>query len=438
MRLARPVVVKFGGATLSEPSAVIRWVSALRSGHRPVVVVLSARAGVTDLLKSIVANPRSHANHRRILARIERLHRGLPPTGTGSLERLRRLVAEVEKAGRADAPLADRLVSQGERLAVHWLVPKLRAAGLPAVAVEADHLGIVTDNEYGASTILLKHSAGPVRRRLGHRLRADQLPVVTGFIGRSLEGRVTTLGRGGSDYSATALGAILGASRIELVKRGVSVLTGDPRRISTSRPIPRLSYEEAEELAQFGAKVLHPLTVEPARTAGVEVHVVPIGDPASKTVIGRTPAPAGTTALTLLPGVALLRLRVAGGRQRPGVVAEVSRRLAAENVNIVTLFTSSTVLNVILEEHRSPAGRAALEPLVRDGQMVLDGPHRVGLLTAIGTGALQEVARLPPGLLDSAEGLSATPRSVALAVPFARAQRTLRELHRLLVEKEPR
>ncbi len=436
MKRRRPVVVKFGGATLSDPAAVVRWVSALRSRHPRVVVVLSAREGVTDLLKSIVAKPRQRGNHRRILASIGRLHPGLPRTGAGSLERLRRLVVQVEQAGRADAPLADRLVSQGERLAVHWMVPKLQRAGLPAVAVEADHLGVLTDNEYGASTILLRRSAGPVRRRLGDRLRAGQLPVVTGFIGRSLEGRVTTLGRGGSDYSATALGAMLGASRIELVKRGVSVLTGDPRRIPASQPIPRLSYEEAEEPAQFGAKVLHPLTVEPARAAGVEIHVIPIGDPASRTVIGRRPAPVGTTALTLLPAVALLRLRVAGGRQRPGVVAEVSRRLAAEDVNIVTLFTSSTVLNVVLEERRSPAGRAALEPLVHEGQMVLDGPHRVGLLTAIGTGVLKDVARLPPELLASAEGLSATPRSVTLALPTAQAQRALLELHRVLVETE--
>ncbi len=435
MKPPRPVVVKFGGATLSQPAEVVRWVVGLRHRHGPVVVVLSAREAVTDTLRSILSTPGRTAAHGRALDRIERLHPGLSRSGTGTLQRLRRLVAEADAVGRPDAPLADRLVSQGERLAVHWMVPRLRAAGVPAVAVEADHLGIVTDNEYGASTILLPRSAGPVRRGLNHRLRRGQVPVVTGFLGRSLEGRVTTLGRGGSDYTATALGAILGASRIELVKRGVSILSGDPRFIRAPRPLARLSYDEAEELAQFGAKVLHPLTVEPARAARVEVHVIPLDAPDSRTVIGRSPAPEGARALSLLSPVALLRLRVAGGRQRPGVVAEVSRRLTAKGVNIVTLFTSSTLLTVVLEESKARAGRKALDPLAEDGQMVLDGPHRVGLLTAIGTGVLHDVSRLPPGVLGGGEGLSATPRSVTVAVPAAHASRALREMHRVLVER---
>ena len=435
MKRHAPVVVKFGGATLSRPERVVRWVADLGGTGTPVVVVLSAREGVTDLLRSVSTEPRRRSSHQRALVRIERLHSDLSDEGRRTLARLRRLVEEVESAGRHDAPLGDRLVSQGERLAVQWMVPQFAKAGLPAVAVEADHLGIVTDNEYGASTILLRRSAGPVRKAIERRLRAGQLPVVTGFIGRSLEGRVTTLGRGGSDYTATALGAILGASRIELVKRGVSVLTADPRYIPAARPIARLSYAEAEELAQFGAKVLHPLTVEPARAAGVPVHVVPLDDPAARTVIGRSPAPRDTRALTLLSPVALLRLRVAGGRQRPGVVAEVSRRLASAGVNIVTLFTSSTVLTVVLEDGRAQAGKRALEPLARGDQMVLEGPYRVGLLTAIGARVIHDVSRLPRGLLISGEGLSATPRSVTLAVPASRAVRALVEMHRVLVER---
>ncbi|HLY77543.1 MAG TPA: hypothetical protein VKT21_06625, partial [Thermoplasmata archaeon] len=221
MTVRPPVVVKFGGATLSKPDLVLQWIRERRDAEGALVVVLSAREGVTDLLRSVVASPRARSKHARVLRRIAALHPGLPPPGLRQLDRLRRLLDEAERRGKVDPPLADRIVSQGERLAVQWMLPRLEAAGIPSVGIEADHLGIITDNEYGASTILLDRSARLVRLGLARWIRAGRVPVVTGFVGRSLEGRVTTLGRGGSDYTATALGAILGASRVELVKRGV-------------------------------------------------------------------------------------------------------------------------------------------------------------------------------------------------------------------------
>lgn len=435
MTLQHPLVVKFGGATLSNPAKVIAWIQRLLDQEGPTVIVLSAREGVTDLLRSLLVSPKAREAHARVLARISGLHPGLAGPGRNRLASLRRLVQEMERSGHVSPPLGDRIISQGERLSVYWMLPQLLAAGIPAVAAEADHLGVVTDNVYGASTILLDRCAAPVRRRLRRWLREGQAPVVTGFVGRSLEGRVTTLGPGGSDYTATALGAILRACRVDLVKRGVSVLTGDPRWIRTARPIRRLSYAEAEELAQFGAKILHPLTVEPARDSRVEIRVVPLDDPDALTVIGRTPGPGGMRALTLLSPVCLLRIRVPGGRQRPGVVAEVSRRLTIAGLNIVTLFTSSTLLSVVLEAAHATDGRNAIQPLVDRDRMILEGPHRVGLLTAIGEGVLRDVSRLPPGLLRFGEGLSATPRSVTLAVPVREARRTLVTMHRVLVER---
>jgi aspartate kinase len=430
-----PLVVKFGGATLSEPAEVVRWVHHRWAEEGSTVVVLSAREGVTDLLRGVIAVPRAKTAHANALRRLRAMHPGASKDTDTLLARLERLIGEAEQDGTVDPPLADRIVSQGERLAVHWMIPRLVAAGIPAVGVEADHLGMITDNEYGASTILIERSTGAVRRGVGRHLQAGRVPVVTGFIGRSLEGRVTTLGRGGSDYTATALGAILRASRVELVKRGVSVLTGDPRWIPAARPITRLSYDEAEELAQFGAKVLHPLTVEPVREAGIEVHVMALEEPRVRTVIGPIPSPDGMRALTLLSPVALIRIRVSGGRQRPGVVAEVSRRLTTAGLNIVTLFTSSTLLSVVLEASHGADGRRVLQPLADRDRMTLDGPHRVGLITAIGEDVLRDVTRLSPALLQLGEGLSATPRSVTFAVPFSQAHRVLVEMHRAMVEQ---
>ena len=435
MTRRRPVVVKFGGASLENPDRIADDVRALRREGAPVVVVASAREGVTDLLTRAIARRRSRPTHRRVLEEIRRRHPGLPPAGRRHLERLDRLFTVLEASPGPDAPLADRVLSQGERIGVHWLADRLQEKGLPAVPVEADHLGLITDNAYGASCLLLDRSGPAVRRGLGRRLDAGQLPVVTGYFGRSLEGRVATLGRGGSDYAAAGIGALLGAPRVELVKRHVAVLSADPHEVPDARPIPELSYEEAEELAQFGARVLHPLTIEPARAAGLTLRVRSLEDPGVVTTIGPSRAGRRNRALTVLRPLRLLRLRVPGGRQRPGIVAEVSHRLSDHGVNVVQLYTSSALLCLVLEPRQVVAAIRALAPVTQEAAAMLDGPYRVALVTAIGDGILDDVHRVPEGVVRGAQGFSATPRALSLAVPLERGSAILRELHRALVSE---
>jgi aspartate kinase len=429
-----PRVLKFGGASLGDLDQVVRDVLEARRDARRLVVVASAREGVTDRLSRAVAHPRSLAQHRATLELLREEHPGLSPAGRRHLVRLRRLFTLLESGPRADAPLADRILSYGERLAVDWLSQRLRARGVPAVAVEADHLGLITDNTYGASCILFERSGPAVRRGLGRLLDAGKVPVVTGYFGRSLEGRVATLGRGGSDYAAAALGAILGADRVELVKRHVAVLTADPKEVPAARPLADLSYEEAEELAQFGARVLHPLTIEPARAHGIVLQVRSLGDPRVVTTIGPSRADRRNRALTLLRPLRLLRLRVPGGRQRPGIVAEVSERLARARVNLVQLYTSSALLCLVLAPEEVVLALRSLAPLTREAAAMVEGPFRVALVTAIGDGVLSDVDRIPGRVVASAEGFSATPRALSLAVPEELGPRVLRALHRALVE----
>ena len=428
-----PLVVKFGGASLEDPVRVAEDLRTVRASGAPVVVVVSARQGVTDRLLEGLARPRSRPLHRRIVDELGSRHPDLPAAGRQQLERVRRLFEELEDDGKGDAARSDRLLSQGERLAVHWLAHELRGAGFPAVPVEADHLGLITDNSYGASLILLDRSRAGVRHGLLRRLARGEMPIVTGYFGRSLEGRVATLGRGGSDYAAAGIGALLDASRVDLVKRHVAVLSADPREVPEARPIPELSYEEAEELAQFGAKVLHPLTIEPARTHGIVLRVRSLEEPAVVTTIGPGSAERHNRALTHLRHLRLLRLRVPGGRQRPGIVAELSRRLAAAGVNLVQIYTSSALLCVVLEPGHVVAALRALEPLTRDATGAVEGPFRVTLVIAIGDGILADLDRLPPDAMALAEGFSATPRALSLAVPEARGPQVLRAIHRALV-----
>lgn len=402
-----------------------------------MVVVASAREGVTDLLLDALAHPRSKKTHRRVLEKVRALHPGLPLGGRRQVERTERLLALLEASKSHDAPFSDRILSQGERISVHWLAEELRHADLPAVPVESDHLGLITDNSYGASCILFDRSRRAVRRGLARILARGEIPLVTGYFGRSLEGRVATLGRGGSDYAASGIGALLGASRVELVKQHVAILSADPREVRDARPIPELSYEEAEELAQFGARVLHPLTIEPARTQGIILRVRSLEDPSVVTTIGPTEAGRRNRALTMLKPLRLLRLRIPGGRQRPGIVAEVSQRLAAVGVNLVQLYTSSALLCIVLDPPQVVTALRALAPVTREAAAMVEGPYPVALVIAIGDGILDDLDRLPTRAVVGAEGFSATPRALSLAVPEPEGPEVLRALHRALVTERP-
>jgi aspartate kinase len=430
-----PVVAKFGGASLDDPEHVVSFVRRRTARGERLVLVVSARRGVTDLLQQALARPRSVSGHAHVLAKLRRRHPGLPPSGRRHLDRLERLLADLEMHPDADGPRADRLLSQGERIAVHWIAGLLRAAGVPATPVEADHLGLITDNAYGASCLLLDRSRRSVRAGLGRLLDRGDVPVVTGYFGRSLEGRVATLGRGGSDYAATGIAALLGAKRVELVKRNVAVYSADPNEVPRARPLRDLSYEEAEELAQFGARVLHPLTIEPARAYGLSVTVRSLDDPHLSTTIGPGDPRRRNRAITLLRPLRLFRLRVPGGRQRPGVVAEVADRLTRAHVNVVQLFTSSALLCLLVEPGGTKALERALAPITADAAAVLDGPHRVALVTVIGDRVLDDLDRLPSAAVARAEGFSATPRALSLAVPEERGPAVVLALHRALVER---
>jgi aspartokinase/homoserine dehydrogenase 1 len=430
-----PPVLKFGGAALGSEDNLRRVLERLRRLGGPCVVVVSARYGVTNRLVEFLSSRPTPARRQALWAELRRSHPGLGADSEWLWDRLKKPLTLFRGPPRVPGWLSDAILATGERLAAHWFADRLERSGMAAQPVEADRLGLRTDATHGGATVHLEESRRAVRRGIERILQKGRLPVVTGFLGRGPDGRVTTLGRGGSDYSATCLASILGSPWVELVKEEASILTADPRIVPQARPLRQLTYEEAEELAQFGARVLHPMTIEPARLAGLEVRVASLQGNGDTTQItpdhgDRPPA----RALAGLENAALLQLRVPGGRQRKGVLAEVSDRLKAANVNVITLFTSSVRLLAVVEPSQARQARDALGPLAYADGATLEGPRRVGLVTAIGEGILQDLESLPPAVTGAALGMSATPRSLSLALPPEAFRRTLRELHKSLVE----
>jgi aspartate kinase len=270
------IVMKFGGTSVGVPEHFAVAVRLVReAAPRDPVVVVSAFSGVTNLIVEFCRVRERRADLAQRL--VERHVEWSRATGVRSSEAVDLLANWREEAaalGGRPEPLAhedrDRLLSFGERLSAALFAAALRDAGVNAVAMLAGDAGLVTDERFGAAHPL-PEAARQLAESLSHR---PAVPVVTGFLGRTPDGRITTLGRGGSDYSAAFIGAALGAEEIQIWTDTSGLLSADPRLVPEARPVPLLSFNEASELAYFGAKVLHPKTLLPAMERAIPVRVL--------------------------------------------------------------------------------------------------------------------------------------------------------------------
>lgn len=282
------IVLKFGGTSVEDAGALDRLsgIVEARLEARPVVVV-SALRGVTDaLLQSVGQASRGDpagavADLGPQLARHVEIARAmLDPGEAGRVEQdLDRTSAEIANLLRIVAahpgtrlPLQDEIVSFGERLSSALTADVLRSRGIDSAFVDARRC-IRTTDEHTVATPILARTRELTREALLPLVEQGTVPVLGGFIGSSEGGATTTLGRGGSDYSGALIGAALDASEIQIWTDVTGFLTADPRVVDGARPLPRLSYTEAAELAFFGAKVLHPKTIQPAVESRIPVRI---------------------------------------------------------------------------------------------------------------------------------------------------------------------
>lgn len=186
----------------------------------------------------------------------------------------------------------DQLVSYGERCSVRIVAARLNQIGVPAQAFDSWDIGMLTDSNFGDAK-LLPEAEEAIRKSFNERLDPDVVAVVTGFIGHDPNGKITTLGRGGSDLSATAIGAFCELDEIQVWKDVDGILSTDPRVVKQAVPVEDVSYDEASELAYFGAQVLHPIAMQPAMKFDVPVRVKNSYNPSAKgTVISKRDGPA--------------------------------------------------------------------------------------------------------------------------------------------------
>ena len=300
------VVMKFGGTSVENSAAIKRLIDIVdrQQGIQPVVVV-SALARVTDQL--LDAGRSATAGHlgsalntvRNIYVRHEEIadslvigaaYAELDRALRSEFQALEALLQELENSRELDWKAQDQLLGFGECFSSRLVAAALCEAGRQAAYVDARSC-IVTDARHGQASPLWDATNRRVQEVVGPLLRAAKVPILGGFIASTADGVPTTLGRGGSDFSASIVGAALGALRIEIWTDVDGVMTTDPKLCADARVIRKMSFDEAAELAHFGAKVLHPATLAPAMRENIPVHVLNSRNPEAEgtVIVARTP-----------------------------------------------------------------------------------------------------------------------------------------------------
>ena len=399
MGAAGPRVLKFGGSSVVDAAAIDRVVKIVRRARDrstlPVVIVTSAMGGVTDGLLALSAAAEARADVDALVDALWRRH----------LDALRALVADLDATAverdldahfsdlrallgsaailRAASPAAvDAIASIGELASSRILAAALTSAGVPAAWVDARDT-IVTDDRHTSAAPLFEATRQAVARAIAPVIGGGLVAVVGGFVGATAAGVTTTLGRGGSDYSAAIIGGALDASEIQIWTDVDGMLTADPRVIPSSRVVPHLSFGEASELAYFGAKVLHPSTILPALDRDVPVRILNSRRPDGPGTLITAAAPADARPLAAIAckrRIAMVEITSSRMLMTYGFLRRVFEVFERCRTPVDVVTTSEVSVSVTVDdETRLPEIVAALGAL---GDVVVE--RDMAILSAVG------------------------------------------------------
>ncbi len=400
-------VAKFGGGCLRVPEDFINIANILKEGQpESTVLVVSAVFGVTDIiLNSTKFALKSEGSISLSIANIRTRHLEIIEQAINDssirdrvrlsierrLKKLERLLYGVAYIGEVTASVWSLILSQGERLAVDILTGVLDDQGLSAEALESDVIGIITDYVFENATVNIPTTKTNLQERILPLLDEDVIPVITGFFGCNDSGQPTSFGRNGSDYSAAIIAHCLNAPALDIWKDANGFMTTDPKFTESAIPITHLSYDEAAELSYFGAKILHPRTVEPLRGSNIEIQIRNIRDPhgfctailpdgyAKEDVI---------KSVTCSSDISVLKVRGAGVGFKSGIIGEIGNRLSGTNINIYSVITSQTCINLFVDAKDALKSKQTLEPLVGGVIERIDVSDDVALIAIVGEGVL--------------------------------------------------
>jgi aspartate kinase len=454
------IVMKFGGTSVADPPAIERLIAIVRAARqaaiqpetqdwRGPVVVVSALGGATDKLLKAAADAGQgdidgaletlralRARHLDVAAVIgEGAERAeVDRFIAQEFDELDRLVSALGVLREVTPRWMDTIAAAGEILSSRIVSAALTTHGLAAGWVDARRV-IVTGDEHMAAPPLMRETAVALATVADPLLAERRIPVLGGFVGANQQGVTTTLGRGGSDYSAAIVGACLGASEIQIWTDVDGMLTADPRVIKGVQVVPHLSFGEASELAYFGAKVLHPATILPAVGQNIPVRILNSRRPqdASGTLITRE-RPATDRPLTAVAskkGVTVVDITSTRMLMAHGFLARIFAAFEQHRTAVDVVTTSEVSVSVTVDDARRLPEIAASLREVAD----VTREDRMAILCAVGDG-LQRDPTFVSHLLESLGGIpirmvsqAAARRNITLVIREADLEPALTRVH---------
>ncbi len=350
-------ILKFGGSSLESPDRISRVLDIINDvrGAGRLCVVVSAWGGVTDSLSEAARVSAQGGNRFRSLCkRLEDRHldgirallddkerQEILTLARERFRELRELLRGISMVGEFSPRTLDGILAFGERLSAPILAAALRQMGIPAEATDTRAL-ILTDDHFGSARVEVEKTYPRIRKLFSS---TNGIRVLTGFIGATEEGDTTTMGRGGSDLTAALVGAAVRAEIVELWTDVDGVMSADPRQVSNAFPLAYLSYEELMELSHFGAKVVYPASIHPARSAGIPILIkntfnpgfagTRIGSEASKDTYS-------IRGISSIREMALLRLEGDGMVGVPGIAMRLFGALGRRGINVILIGQASS------------------------------------------------------------------------------------------------
>jgi len=352
-------VLKFGGSSVYNSERIRGVISILKTyqnANSPFTVVFSAFGGITDLLIGMAKNAANgdfsylqqletfKERHYEVIGSCgnETLKSSIENTFLKNLEELRNILQGVFLVKEASARTIDYIVSFGERNAAFIISCLMQEEGISTIFADARNL-VVTDKNFGSAKVDFETTYSKIKSF--YQQHSNTIAVVTGFIGATPEGITTTLGRGGSDYTAALFGAALDATAIEIWTDVDGVLTADPRKVKKAFTIPQMSYSEAMEMSHFGAKVIYPPTIQPALERNIPLYIKNTFNPAfSGTYISNEPFQHSrmVQGISSINNISLLTLQGSGLFGVPGISGRLFSALAQHRINVVLITQGSS------------------------------------------------------------------------------------------------
>lgn len=464
--------MKFGGTSVGSAERVAQAAELVlrsaREGHQ-IVAVTSAMSGVTNqLIDAAQKSARGdwqpgvrqqlYARHMEVADRLIHENPAMRDAAMRAVEQrldqFEKLCFGLSMVHELTPRLMDIISGMGERLCAPLLAGAISARGVESIPVEATEL-IVTTDQFGAAEPLMEKTREKTQARLRPLLGRGVIPVVTGFIGATEDGLVTTLGRGGSDYSASIIGAAVEADEIWIWTDVDGVMTANPNEVPEARTMREISYSEASELAYYGAKVLHHKTILPAFKQRIPVRILNSFNPdnrGTRVTVDGHPSSRGVKAVTSIRNVSLITISGKGMQGIPGIAAKTFDVVAAERANILMISQASSENNLCFVVNASESARVvkalqkALElDLIQGNIEDISNNDEIAIVAAVGDrmrGAPGIAGKVFAAMGESSVNVIAisqgsSERNISFIVEQKDAAEAVRAIHRAFELQKP-